>query len=104
MNLLEFITKVDSTDKNFITVKDTDYRIRYFDKEEIPLDFKLDFPSDFKLVPLTLTQNNFCSICIFSKEVRIRLLLEEETHLFNKDILKDPSYAILSFPFLRKEL
>ena len=101
---MEFISIVDSTDKNFITVGGTGYRIRYFDKEEIPPKIKLEFPSDFKLATLTVNQNFFCSICIFSKEVRIRFLPEEEIYLFNKDILKDPSYAILSFPFLRKEL
>lgn len=101
---MEFITKVDSTDNDFITVGDTDYSIRYFDKEEIPRVFNPDFPSDFKLVVLTLNQNFFCTIFIFSKEVYVEFPPPKETHHVNKDILKDPSYAILSYPFLREKL
>lgn len=71
MNLLEFITKVDSTDNDYVTVDCYDYKIEYFDKSEIECyPFEPNFPSDFKMV--TISQNIPCFILIFSKEVYIR--------------------------------
>lgn len=102
MNLLEFINKVDSTDNDFVTVDGYDYRIKYFDKSAIECyPFKPNFPSDFKMV--SISQNIPCTILIFTKEVHIRFFADGDYH-FDKDTLKDPEYAILSQPFLRKEL
>ena len=97
MNLLELIIEIDEIENNFSTFMCKGFVIRGENARYLPKELEVEYPSDYKYFRI---RNSF--IFILEQEVAIITQSSKSIiEIFKKELLQDPSYAVLCYPILR---